>query len=111
MCLPADLAFVNSALHNAQTSCDTCPRCLLKHHVAEWARIDGWGGVGDENLSRILHRVTQGYDVGRGEIGSKKGVTKGCPFLPTVGWQPGESSVRFLRSSGRSAEGVYYPLH
>ena len=45
---------------------------LLKLHVAEWARIDGWGGVGDENLSQILHRVTQGHNVG-GEIRSEKG--------------------------------------
>ena len=84
---------------------------LLKHHVAEWARIDGWGGVGDENLSRILHLITQGHNVGGDKVEKKRGVTKGCTYLPTVGWQPGESSVRFLRSSGRSAEGVYYPLH
>ena len=55
---------------------------LLKHHVAEWARIDGWGGVGDENL---FHLITQGHNVGGDRVG-KRGVTKGCTYLPTVGW-------------------------
>ena len=45
-------------------------KCLLKHHVAEWARIDGWGGVGDENL---LHPVAQGRDVGKDRVGGEKG--------------------------------------
>ena len=46
------------------------------------ARIDGWGGVGDENL---FHLVTQGHNVGGDRVG-KRGVTKGCTYLPTVGW-------------------------
>ena len=43
---------------------------LLKHHVAEWARKDGWGGVGDENL---LHPFAQGHDVGEDRVGKKGG--------------------------------------
>ena len=43
---------------------------LLKHHVAEWALIDGWGGVWDENF---LHPVAQGRDVGEDRVGGEKG--------------------------------------
>ena len=49
---------------------------LLKLHATEWACKDGWGGVGDKNLARFCHRVTQGQAVGGGGR-VEKGVNEG----------------------------------